>query len=102
MLEKQDMSNRALRQEWESILIEQSNSGQTKKAFCEGQGLNVATFYYWQRRLRTEREDNPTGFHRVILQSDHELTVCLSNREVVLRSGSISTLAQVIKELVDA
>ena len=96
------MSNAVLRQEWDSILSEQADSGLTKKAFCEQRGLNPATFYYWQRRLRKPEEDPESGFQRVILQSDHELRVGLGDKEVVLRSGSILTLAQVIKELVDA
>ncbi|WP_020536411.1 IS66 family insertion sequence element accessory protein TnpA, partial [Lewinella cohaerens] len=70
------MSNTALRQRWDAILSEQSRSGLTKKAFCEQRGLNPATFYYWQRRLRASDDGSPAGFQRVILQEDHELTVC--------------------------
>ena len=96
------MSNSSLRQEWDAILSEQANSGLTKKAFCEQRGLNAATFYYWQRRLRATQEEGAVGFQRVLPPADHELTVCLPSVEVVLRSGSAATLAQVIKALADA
>ena len=96
------MSNPSLLQSWDTILIEQADSGLTKKAFCEQRGLNPATFYYWQRRLRTEQEEERVGFQRLLPPADHELTVCLPSVEVVLRSGSARTLAQVIKALADA
>ena len=67
MLEKQDMSKVALRQAWDTILREQADSGLTKKSFCEQRGLNAATFYYWQRRLRITEEENSAGFHHVVL-----------------------------------
>ena len=96
------MSNSALLQSWDRILIEQADSGLTKKAFCEQRGLNPATFYYWQRRLRTRAEEHVFGFQRVISCQDHELTLCLAQREFTLRSSSVATLAQVIKVLADA
>ena len=96
------MSNSALLQSWDTILSEQADSGLTKKAFCEQRGLNAATFYYWQRRLRTVEEESAIGFQRVVPRTDYELTVCLPTVEVVLRSGSAATLAQVIKALASA
>lgn len=93
-----------VRQAWDRILIEQADSGLTKKAFCEQRGLNPATFYYWQRRLRTVEQEDGVGFQRVFAQPerDHELTVRLGSVEVVLGSPSAATLAQVIKALINA
>lgn len=96
------MSNSSLLQSWDTILSEQADSGLTKKAFCEQRGLNAATFYYWQRRLRTAQEEQAAGFQRLLPPTDHELTVCLPSVEIVLRSSSAATLAQVIKALADA
>ena len=102
MLPKQDMSNSSLLQSWDTILNEQADSGLTKKAFCEQRGFNVATFYYWQRRLRVSQEQSSGGFQRVLPAREHELTVCILGHEVTLRSSSVLTLAQVVKELLDA
>ena len=99
---KQNMSNQRLRQEWDKLLTEQSASGLSKKTFCEQRGLNPATFYYWQRRLRQPLEESTLGFQQVLVQQEHELTVCLSGVELVLRSPSVSTLGEVIKALVGA
>ena len=42
------------------------------------------------------------GFVQLQAVADHELTVCLAGGEVVVRSTSITTLAQVVKALADA
>jgi len=89
--------------DWQAILSQQAVSGLTKKAFCEQHGLNLATFYYWQRRFRASEQSSPSAyFHRLEAKEDHELRVCLPKAEVVLRSASAATLAQVIKAMVDA
>lgn len=56
------MRSDSLRAKWSHLLVEQAGSGLTKKAFCTERGINPATFYYWQRRLR---EPAQAGFHRV-------------------------------------
>ena len=96
------MSNSSLLQSWDTILNEQADSGLTKKAFCEQRGLNPATFYYWQRRLRISDEQSTAGFQRIHPTREHELTVCFFRHEVTLRSSSAVTLAQVIKGVLDA
>jgi len=43
-------------------LIESSiNSGLTKKAFCQQQGIKLSLFYYWQKRYRQQQEED-AGF----------------------------------------
>jgi transposase-like protein len=36
---------------WEQIVMQQKESGQTTKEFCEHHGINRATFYYWKKKL---------------------------------------------------
>lgn len=40
---------------WRGLVAEQSQSGQTVKAFCHDRGLRDSLFYDWKKRLR-ERE----------------------------------------------
>jgi transposase-like protein len=37
---------------WRGLVSEQSQSGQTVKAFCHDRGLRDSLFYDWKRRLR--------------------------------------------------
>lgn len=96
------MANQDRQERWAIILAAQADSGLTKKDYCAAQGINSATFYYWQRKLQADQERLSTGFQRVMVARDHEVTLRLSNQDVVLRSDSVDTLAQVIKSLVYA
>ena len=92
-------------QKWQALLAEQSASGLSKKAFCEREGINAATFYYWQRRLSEHVPDEGAGFLRIRPlaahepRAAHEVVVCLADQELRLRSGSPATLAQIIQHL---
>jgi len=37
---------------WRGLVAEQSQSGQTVKAFCDDRGLRDSLFYDWKKRLR--------------------------------------------------
>jgi len=89
-------------QKWKALLTEQASSGLSKKAFCEREGINAATFYYWQRRLAELVADEGVGFQRIRPRVAHEVVVCLSNQELRLRSDSPVTLAQIIQHLCHA
>jgi hypothetical protein len=41
-----------LRAKWCELVSEQSQSGQTVKAFCQNRGLRDSLFYDWKKRLR--------------------------------------------------
>ena len=96
------MERISLREKWASILEEQAHSGLSKKAFCINEGLNAATFYYWQRRLREVEDEADSGFHAVQVNREHEVRLQLGGQEVMLSSCSVETLAGVIKCLLDA
>ena len=37
--------------EWQRLIDEQTDSGQTQAAFCAANGISVASFQNWKRRL---------------------------------------------------
>lgn len=40
------------KQEWQSLVSEQEEGGQSIAAFCCARGLPKSQFYYWKKRLR--------------------------------------------------
>ena len=44
------------RDRWQQLLAEQAKSGLSQRAFCEREGLRVATFANWKRRLSSGAE----------------------------------------------
>jgi len=40
--------------EWQRLIDDQTNSGQTQAAFCAANGISVASFQNWKRRLAAE------------------------------------------------
>lgn len=87
---------------WQQVLSAQQHSGLSKKDFCSDQGIKVATFYYWQRRLEEVQQDNPPGFEQVYLSSKHEVELCIDGHRIQLYSPSCHTLGQLVKHLIDA
>ncbi|RME92844.1 MAG: hypothetical protein D6772_16510 [Bacteroidetes bacterium] len=85
----------------------QACSGLSKQAYCKEQGIKPSTFYAWQRKLRGEQMSEAAaaaGFTQLLPQgeAEYELTVCLGQGELHLRSNSPSTLARILKELAHA
>jgi len=96
------MTNDARAQVWAQVLSDQADSGLTKKAFCTKHQINVATFYYWQKRFRESVLSDTPRFSRLELAKAHQLTICFLDGDVTLRSDSADTLAQVILALGNA
>lgn len=46
--------NEYRRQRWTELIEERNESGLTVQKFCEAKEVNVKTYYYWLRKLRTE------------------------------------------------
>jgi transposase len=40
------------REYWSNLIAEQEASGQTIRAFCQKQGVEDHSFYYWRKRLQ--------------------------------------------------
>ena len=45
------LKHAALLQEWSARIMECRSSGMTVKAWCEGQGISIKTYYYWERHF---------------------------------------------------
>ena len=41
-------------QTWATLIRECSNSGLTKREFCQQRGISEKSFYYWLRKLRSQ------------------------------------------------
>jgi len=54
---------------WRGLISEQSQSGQTVKAFCLDRGLRDSLFYDWKKRIR---ESEATKFVEVKLKEPGE------------------------------
>ncbi len=48
------MTTRRTPAQWQKLVAAQQSSGLSQKAFCEQEGLSLATFGYWRRKLRKE------------------------------------------------
>lgn len=46
--------NEYRRQQWTKLIRERHESGMTVQKFCDMKSINVKTYYYWLRKLRTE------------------------------------------------
>jgi hypothetical protein len=45
--------------EWQRLIDDQIDSGQTQAAFCAANGISVASFRNWKRRLEAEVSPEP-------------------------------------------
>lgn len=88
-------------QQLESLLSDHADSGLSKRAFLKSRGINPATFYYWQKRLR--EEDAPAGFTQVKPISYTRVELHIEGLGwLPLRSDDAGALAQVVIALKSA
>ena len=52
-------ATRRSRDEWHRLVSEQAESGLTQAAFCEANGLRVASLQYWKHKLAGDVETTP-------------------------------------------
>jgi len=45
--------------EWQQLIDDQTDSGQTQAAFCAANGISVASLQNWKRRLAAEVSPEP-------------------------------------------
>ena len=50
------MTNLELKKEWEVRLADYKSSGQSGAAWCAANQINLHQFYYWKRRLFSEKQ----------------------------------------------
>jgi hypothetical protein len=99
--QKQDMKQEWTLQQIELLLAGHAASGLSKKDFLISRGINPATFYYWQKRLR---EDAPAGFIQVAEAPSYaEVEVYIENIGwLALRGKDPASLAQAVIALKSA
>jgi hypothetical protein len=85
-------SRAAIRQLWIERLDRFAVSGQTTAQFCASEGISVASFYLWKRRLAgTETNGSPQDSGpRLLPVRLHEQPAAI---EVVLPGGTLIRLA---------
>jgi hypothetical protein len=52
---------RRSREDWRRLISEQAQSGLTQSAFCEANGLSVASLQYWKRKVADDVETVPSA-----------------------------------------
>ncbi len=50
---------RRSRDEWQRLIKEQADSGLTQSGFCKANGIGLASFQNWKRRLAAEAPSEP-------------------------------------------
>lgn len=88
--------------EWREKIKEFRASGMTVKAWCETNGINIKTYYYWLRKIRVEICEK-TETQAIIPVQIHSretaaaVTVNLGNISVNISDGtSAETIAAVL------
>jgi len=46
------MKTRRSKSQWQELVEAHGNSNLSQKAFCEQQGISIASFGYWKRKLK--------------------------------------------------
>ena len=81
------------------LMEEQAKSGLNKKVFCKKKGIKVATYYYWQKKLREESEESP-GFQQISLGREEELSFLLpGGKWLSVRVSTVEGLQLLVKAL---
>ena len=88
--------------QWQALINEFEQSGLSRKAFCEAQGINPD--YFSQRRRQLQQETESTGFARVAAESSPASTAAMQVRvgdaQLVLpMSVSPRWVAELVKAL---
>jgi len=74
--------------QWTERIREYHTSEMTLKAWCETNGINIKTYYYWLHKLRTKVCDE-TETHAIVLLQIHQLDTGVS---ITVNIGSICFL----------
>ncbi len=92
---------------WTTRIMECRNSGMSVRRWCQKNGLNEKTYYYWQRRLfhALSAQHECTGSFAELtpmarLSTDAAVTVRIAGAEVDIHSGAdAETISMVLRLL---
>jgi transposase-like protein len=87
------------RTEWERIIREQVESGQSGAAYCRERGVSDKLFSYWKRKLREKVGVRRTRFERVGAPTMIELTSPKGISARVPADVSVTQLQMVVEAL---
>ena len=75
--------------QWAAVIQECKASGLTNKEFCIRHGLSEKSFYYWQKKLRTQRVASAPELvpREVATPVEEELHIRYRGAELKLPSG---------------
>ena len=73
------MKGRRTLEEAAAMVERRQSSGLTVLAFCEAENMNVATYYYWQQRLRLKESEQTPLLVPISIEKSGQR--CESNRE---------------------
>lgn len=96
------MSRMELEREWRQRLNEFCASGETATAWCAARSINLHRFWYWSRKLRTEKRNQHHGetqwlsvkMEESSVQQESALTVRVGNASIEVRAGFDPALLQ--------
>ena len=113
----QAIKHEALLQAWSSRITECRTSGKTVKAWCEAEGVSIKTYYYWEKRIVAEANQQanlPATTQGSILmrvnpetlsdgdtgRSEAYFTIRHGDSAIILPAGSsVETIADLVKAL---
>ena len=112
-----ELAQKVRLERWAQVMRERSESGESVRAWCETNGINEKTFYYWQRKLRqaacdqiNEQEGSlqkigliPAGWAQVTAKKPAEETLTIEIGRIRIKAGQntdMDLLAKVCQALV--
>lgn len=90
---------------WTERISECKASGKTALVWCEENGINVKTYYYWHNKIRKMVENQSPSFYEVpktqsSVSGNPEATIKINGINVDVYSGaSIETLSSIFAAL---
>jgi len=92
-------------EEWHERITEQERSGMSVRGFCKTRGLAEHVFYYWRKRLRSQKQ--PVRFALVergaapdsVLKTELELVLATGERLRISTGVDAGTLRTVLEAL---
>ena len=93
---------------WRERFARIETSGMKTAQFCAAEGVSVANFYAWRRKLglskrRASKESGKSAFQQVVVSAAPALAVCLPGGvRMEVSDASEQSLRTIISELVRA
>ena len=93
--------NEYRKQQWTQIIRECQSSGLSTKEYCRQQGISEKTYYYWQRKLRSESAE---GIPQIVEMEppavEDKVYIRFRGTELTLPTGTdVEAIAAVLRSL---